>query len=102
MKHADEVWIADADNAVSPRPDRSLWRKIRLRNGWAVATVWGTAHDPQRLADRAALIAAAPELLRELRDFHDHTIDQGWHDCEGIPGGCPVAAAIRKAEGGGA
>lgn len=48
----------------------------------------------------AKLIAAAPDLLRELVDFHDHTIDMGWHECDGIPGGCPVAAAIAKATGG--
>ena len=47
----------------------------------------------------AALLAAAPDLLAELRDFHDHAIDQGWHDCIGIPGGCHVATAIRKAGG---
>lgn len=47
----------------------------------------------------AQLIAAAPDLLSELRDFHDHTIDQGWHDCDGIPGGCPVANLLAKAEG---
>lgn len=47
----------------------------------------------------ARLIAAAPELLKELTDFHAHAIDQGWHDCDGIPGGCPAVAAIAKATG---
>lgn len=56
---------------------------------------------PGRFLDQAKvdakLIAAAPDLLQELTDFHDHAIDQGWHDCEGIPGGCPVQLAINKA-----
>jgi hypothetical protein len=41
-------------------------------------------------------------LPRELIDFHDHAIDQDWHGCDGIPGGCPVAAAMAKAKGGAA
>jgi hypothetical protein len=31
----------------------------------------------------------------ELQDFHDHAIDQGFHECEGIPGGCPVENMLR-------
>jgi len=45
------------------------------------------------------LIAAAPDLLRELIEFHDHMIDQEQHECDGIHGGCPVKAAITKATG---
>lgn len=43
---------------------------------------------------RKALVAVA----KELSDFHDHTIDMGWHDCEGIPGGCTVVAALNTAK----
>lgn len=43
------------------------------------------------------LIATSPELFSELIDFHDHAIDQGWHDCDGIPGGCPVMNVLIKA-----
>lgn len=28
--------------------------------------------------------------MAELKDLHDHIIDIGHHDCDGIPGGCPV------------
>lgn len=47
----------------------------------------------------AKLFAAAPLLLSEMRDFHDHTIDMGWHDCDSFHGECPVAIAIAAAEG---
>lgn len=30
----------------------------------------------------------------ELLDFHNHAIDQEWHDCEGIPGGCPILKVL--------
>ncbi len=48
----------------------------------------------------ANLISAAPDLLSELTCFHDHVIDQGHHDCDGIPGGCPVQMVLEKARGG--
>lgn len=54
--------------------------------------------DDEKLAN-SLLISAAPELLEELKDFHNHTMDQGFHDCVGIPGGCPVEIIIAKAEG---
>jgi hypothetical protein len=38
------------------------------------------------------------KLRTELDDFHCHTIDQGFHDCEGIPGGCPVANLLRAVD----
>lgn len=41
---------------------------------------------------------ALAEVAQELSDFHDHTIDMGWHDCEGIPGGCTVLAALKLAK----
>lgn len=41
-----------------------------------------------------AVWAQAPALRAELLDFHNHTIDQGWHDCDGIPGGCPVLTVL--------
>lgn len=59
----------------------------------------GTTYYDLQAEKNLTLAAAAPDLLRELADFHDHTIDQGWHQCDGIPGGCPVAAAIAKAKG---
>jgi hypothetical protein len=40
------------------------------------------------------LRARTEAMTDELRDFHDWTIDQGWHECEGIPGGCPVENAL--------
>lgn len=58
---------------------------------------------PQRVANclknlaDARLIATSPELFSELIDFHDHAIDQGWHDCDAIPGGCPVMNVLIKA-----
>ncbi len=72
--------IADVNTAL-PQPNRNEC---------------GCGGDP---GDNARLIAAAPDLLTELRDFHDHAIDQDWHTCDGIPGGCPALAAIAKAEG---
>lgn len=47
----------------------------------------------------ARLMAAAPDLLRELTTFHDYAIQLGIHDCgqDGQP--CPVQAAIDKATG---
>lgn len=35
-------------------------------------------------------------LRKELSDFHDHAIDQGFHLCDGIPGGCPVVNVLKK------
>lgn len=46
--------------------------------------------NPMRLADEHADLAA------ELADLHDHIIDQGQHDCDGIPGGCPVEKVLAK------
>lgn len=59
---------------------------------------WNTSDKQRRNAD-AKLISSAPELLSEIIQFHDQAIDQGWHDCEGIPGGCTVLAVINKAQG---
>lgn len=66
---------------------------------WVVAMVLNGAPGDTLKTEKytARLIAAAPDLLRELIDFHDHWIDQGEHECDGIPGGCPVQAAIDKA-----
>lgn len=58
----------------------------------------GSITKEQAIAN-AKLMAAAPELLRELIDFHAHAIDQGFHDCEALDGECPVQQAIDKAIG---
>lgn len=56
----------------------------------SIAVVGGKAN--------ARLIAASPELFSELTDFHAHTIDMGWHTCDGV-GHCPVADVLAKATG---
>lgn len=98
--------------ALPPGKPGKRWRvaaKGRLGGGsmaaaevtWIVATIGNGAPGDTLETEgaNARLFAASPDLLRELVDFHDHTIDMGWHECDGIPGGCPVAAAIAKAEG---
>lgn len=52
----------------------------------------------EKALDRARLFIAASDLLTELRDFHTHAIDEGFHACENIPGGCPVLLALKKVE----
>lgn len=79
----------------SHRREWSHW--IEDENGVTVAAVVEDKTAPGRSNTLAANFAASPDLLRELTDFHAHTIDQGWHECDGIPGGCPAAAAIAKA-----
>lgn len=49
---------------------------------------------PEVKAELERLNARVEALRSELSDFHDHVIDQGHHDCEGIPGGCPVVNVL--------
>jgi hypothetical protein len=35
-------------------------------------------------------------IKKELIELHNHIIDQGFHDCEGIPGGCPVLKVLEE------
>lgn len=46
--------------------------------------------------DAFNLSMLAVTLADELEDFHNWGIDQGTHDCDGIPGGCPVLKALEK------
>lgn len=84
---------------LEPRKDGDI--EICEADGNILATAYGDDSDPLcwPVSANAALFSAAPELLSELRDFHDHAIDLGYHDCDGISGGCSVLAAIAKAEG---
>lgn len=92
-KHSLDPWAVDYDRRV-----------ISEVTGQIIAVVPNTPGvegpvDPEANAN-AEMMAAAPRLLEELIDFHDYMIDQDHHDCDGIPGGCPVANAIRAARRG--
>jgi hypothetical protein len=52
---------------------------------------------PWEINDRRGASLKNVQVISELIGFHDHTINMGWHECEGIPGGCSVAAATEKA-----
>lgn len=61
-----------------------------------------TAQTGSRITSRLAWVFSRElngALLNELEEYHDHTIDQGDHDCEGIPGDCPVARLLARARG---
>lgn len=46
--------------------------------------------------DTYALAMLIVELQDELTDLHNWMLDQGWHDCDDVPGGCPVVAMLNK------
>jgi len=80
---------------------------VRAENGRMVAVCWGiNTGDPYRPAYKAEcdanahLIAAAPELLRELKKVHSWLGKlTDWHGAED-PDLDGIRAAIAKAEGG--
>lgn len=56
-----------------------------------------TAPNLRQAEANARLITAAPDLLRELYEFHEDMIDNNEHVCD--PDGCSIQAAINKAIG---
>lgn len=101
LKHTPGPWALDGwaiQSVIAQTKDS------RFRNGIGYVTVF-TVADSQReipLEERVAnarLIAAAPDLLRELITFHEFLINDDFHKCENFCGGCPIRAAIDKATG---
>lgn len=93
MSHTPGPWTVEKQNADgSYMPDLAAWRIVGIEpNEFVIAAI---VTDVETLKERgeanARLIAAAPELLEELKAYHD--VLCGGDDCS-------VCALIEKIEG---
>ena len=70
-KHTDQGWII----SLKPRHDEIA---VTTNDGTIIAMVWGLNQDIRH--NRAALIAAAPKMLKALKQIVDNAVED-WPSC---------------------
>jgi hypothetical protein len=80
----------------------------KMYKDWVVAQVeiqdarkWCTFYQSKatRLKREAEIVhGKLTAVVNELQDLHAHIIDIDEHDCDGIPGGCPVENVLKYVE----